>query len=62
MTVGTTALAMTVATSAEYWAWLMMPCDRPNKEEIVPNVRPVDISRVVYMPSRFGEPKSLVTG
>ena len=29
----------------------MMPCDNPNKDEIVPNVSPVDISSVVYMPS-----------
>jgi hypothetical protein len=47
MTVGITALAITAATSAEYWPWSIIPCDRPNSEEIVPNVSPVDIRRVV---------------
>src|SRR5450759_4535485 len=60
--VGITALAITAATSAEYWAWSMMWWDRPNSDEIVPKVRPVDISRVVYMASFFGEPNALVTG
>ena len=62
MTVGITALAMTVATSEEYWPWSMMPCERPNRDEMVPKVRPVDISKVVYEASLFGEPKSFVTG
>ena len=35
----------------------MMPWDRPNSAEMVPKVRPVDISKVVYMASWFGEPK-----
>ena len=35
----------------------MIPCDSPKSEEIVPNVSPVDISKVVYMPSLRGEPK-----
>src|SRR5262249_17820249 len=42
------------ATSAEYWPWLMIPRDRPNRAEIVPNVSPVDISSVVYIASLFG--------
>ena len=62
ITVGITALAMTAATSAEYWLWLMIPCDSPNSEEMVPNVRPVDINNVVYIASLFGEPKNFVTG
>jgi len=49
--VGITALAITAATSAEYWDWSTIPFDSPNNDEIVPNVRPVDISSVVYMPS-----------
>ena len=40
----------------------MILCDRPNKEEIVPNVSPVDMRRVVYIPSFAGEPKTFVTG
>ena len=59
---GITALAMTVATSEEYWPWSIMPCERPKRAEIVPKVRPVDINKVVYMASLVGEPKSLVTG
>ena len=57
-----TALAITAATSAEYWPVSMILCDRPNREEIVPKVNPVDIRRVVYIASLLGEPKSLVTG
>jgi hypothetical protein len=40
----------------------MMPCDNPNNEEMVPKVSPVDIKRVVYIPSLCGEPKARVTG
>ena len=40
----------------------MMPCDKPNSDEIVPKVSPVDIRSVVYMASWFGDPKSFVTG
>ena len=47
ISVGTTALATTAATTAEYCALVITPCDNPNSAEIVPNVRPVDISRVV---------------
>lgn len=54
--VGSTALPITAATSAEYWARSISWCDRPNNAEIVPKVRPVDISNVVYMPSCLGEP------
>ena len=43
ITVGTTALPMTVATRYEYCAWEMMPWLRPKSAEIVPNVRPGDI-------------------
>jgi hypothetical protein len=46
MNVGMTALAMTVATSAEYCAWEMIPWLNPYRAEIVPNVRPVDIKSV----------------
>ncbi|MNN58201.1 hypothetical protein D3C81_1732360 [compost metagenome] len=53
---------MTAATSAEYWPWSISPWDRPNSAEIVPKVSPVDISRVVYIPSRCGEPYSWQTG
>jgi hypothetical protein len=45
--VGTTALATTAATTAEYCARVITPCDNPNKAEIVPNVSPVDMSKVV---------------
>src|SRR2546425_7477563 len=62
ISVGTTALAITAATRAEYCAWLTMPCDRPNKDEMVPNVRPVDINSVVYMPSLGGDRKAWGTG
>jgi len=31
-------------------------------EEIVPNVSPVDINKVVYIASRSGAAKSFVTG
>ena len=47
MSVGTTALATTAVTTAEYWACVITPCDSPNSAAIVPNVRPVDISSVV---------------
>jgi hypothetical protein len=60
--VGTTALAMTAATSAEYWDWSMMPLVKPKRAEIVPKVRPVDISNVVYMASVFREPKERAIG
>ena len=46
MIVGTTALAMTAATRKEYCSSVTKPCDKPNRAEIVPNVRPVDINRV----------------
>ena len=62
ITVGITALAITVATSDEYWAWSIIPCERPNNAEMVPNVSPVDIRRVVYIASLFGAENSLVTG
>ena len=62
ISVGTTALAITAATSAEYCAWSTISCDRPNSAEIVPKVRPVDIRSVVYMPSLRGERNAWVTG
>jgi hypothetical protein len=40
----------------------MIPCDRPNKDAIVPKPSPVDIRRVVYIASLFGEPKSFIAG
>jgi len=46
--VGTTALAMTVATNTEYCPLVMIWWDSPNRAEMVPKVRPVDINRVVY--------------
>jgi hypothetical protein len=36
VTVGITALAITAATSAEYWPWSIIPRDRPKRAEIVP--------------------------
>lgn len=60
--VGITALAMTVATSAEYCAWSMIWCESPKSADIVPNVSPVDMSKVVYMASLLGEAKTRVTG
>ncbi len=45
-TVGTTALAITVPTTNEYWAWLMILWFRPKSADIVPNVSPVDIMSV----------------
>src|SRR3989338_7714092 len=62
MTVGTTALAITAATSTEYCDWSMIRCESPNSDEIVPKVSPVDISSVVYMPSLAGERNARVTG
>src|SRR3989442_14361054 len=62
ISVGTTALAITAATRAEYCAWVTMPCDRPNRDERGPNVRPVDINSVVYMPSFRGDRNTWVTG
>src|SRR5450759_2783062 len=62
ITVGTTALAMTAATSAEYCAWSMISCDSPNSAEMVPKVRQVDMSSVVYIPSLKGAANILVTG
>ena len=44
--VGMTALAITVPTRNEYCTCVMMWWLRPNKDEIVPNVRPVDIISV----------------
>src|SRR5205823_446460 len=60
--VGTTALAITAATNAEYCAWLTIPCDSPNSDEMVPKVRPVDINSVVYIPSLEGDRNARVTG
>ena len=62
MSVGTTALQITPATRIEYCAWSMIPCERPNSDEIVPNVSPVDISSVVYMASGLGDLNILVMG
>jgi hypothetical protein len=47
ISVGTTALPITAATSAEYWPWSISPWARPNSAEMVPKVSPVDISSVV---------------
>jgi hypothetical protein len=47
ISVGTTALATTAATTAEYCARVIMPFDNPNRAEMVPKVNPVDINRVV---------------
>src|ERR1022692_4283025 len=44
--VGTTALATTAATRAEYCARVITPCERANNAEIVPKISPVDISPV----------------
>ncbi len=62
MSVGTTALPMTAAIRSEYCASSTMPWDSPNSAEMLPKVRPVDISSVVYMASRFGDAKIRVTG
>src|SRR5258708_12751105 len=59
---GTTGLAMTGATRAEYCPCVTMPCDRPNRDEMVPKVRPVDINSVVYIPSFTGDRNAWVTG
>jgi hypothetical protein len=56
------AVPMMAATKVEYWLLSMIPCDRPKRDAIVPKVSPVDIRRVVYIASLFGEPKSFVTG
>ena len=56
------AVAMIAATKVEYWLLSIIPCDKPNKDAIVPKVSPVDISRVVYMASLAGDPKYLATG
>ena len=45
ITVGMTAVPITVATRCEYCAWLMTPCCNPNRAEMVPKVSPVDIIR-----------------
>jgi hypothetical protein len=47
ISVGTTALRITTVTRIVYYAWSTMPLLRPNRAEIVPNVRPVLISNVV---------------
>ena len=62
MTVGTTALPITAATKDEYCALVTIPWDRPNSAEMLPNVRPVDIRSVVYMPSIRGIRNVRVTG
>ena len=62
ISVGITALAMTAATSAEYWDWSTMPLVRPNRAEMVPKVSPVYIIKVVYIPSWCREPFARVTG
>src|SRR3972149_3532409 len=46
--VGTTALAMTVATRKEDCPRGPLPWEKPYKAEIVPNVSPVDIIRGEY--------------
>jgi hypothetical protein len=53
--VGVIAVPMMAATKVEYWLLSMIPCDRPNRDAIVPKVSPVDIRRVVYIASLFGE-------
>jgi hypothetical protein len=47
ITVGTTADATTAVTSSVNWRRSMIPACNPNREEIVPKVSPVLISRVV---------------
>ena len=56
MSVGTTALPITAVTNIVYCVWSMILLVRPNKAEIVPKVRPVDISSVVYMRSLRSKP------
>ena len=46
ISVGTNAEPMTTATRCEYCSWDTMPWVRPNSAEMVPNVSPVDMSRV----------------
>ena len=46
ISVGTTALAITVATRNEYCPCVTIPCDNPYSAEIVPKVNPVDMSNV----------------
>ena len=58
ISVGTTALPITAVTRIVYCCWSMMWFVRPNRAEIVPKVRPVDISSVVYMPSRGSKRKA----
>nr|WP_059175816.1 hypothetical protein [Thermodesulfovibrio aggregans] len=60
--VGITALPITAAIRSEYWVWSIIPCVNPNNAEIEPNVRPVDIRSVVYIPSLCLNLKILVTG
>ena len=47
MSVGTSADRITTVTRIVYVAWSMKPCVYPKRDAIVPNVRPVDMSRVV---------------
>jgi hypothetical protein len=56
------ALPITAVTSTVYWPRSMMALVSPNSAEMVPNVKPVDISRVVYMPSRGSKRKARVSG
>ena len=60
--VGTTALPITAAIKNEYCASLTMPCVSPNNAEMLPKVSPVDISSVVYRPSRRGDLNMRVIG
>src|SRR5208283_4047734 len=60
--VGMTAVVITAATRLEYCDKSMMPCFSPNSAAMVPKVKPVDISRLVYMASLVVEPKYFATG
>ena len=62
MIVGTTALPMTTAISSEYCPLSMMPWVSPKRAEIDPKVSPVDMSRVVYIPSFWAYRKNFVAG
>jgi hypothetical protein len=53
---------MTTVTSTVYWLRSITPWVRPKRAEIVPKVRPVLMSSVVYVPSRVGMRNILVRG
>src|SRR5208283_2659450 len=60
--VGTTALPITTVTRIVYCSWVMMPRVYPKSAEMLPKVKPVLMSNVVYIPTLLEKRNAVVSG